>query len=397
MSLSYERLIEFDLVKNAEAELTKDSGRFVSFITLINEIKGLDQFIKETPSYPGSTDKIIRDEMLAGIGATLAIEGTNIGKEEMEVSFKKARLKDKLMQKELEADNSRKVYEFIFELEKKSKGDFTLSEAIIRQIHTYFTRGIDYISNTPGEYRGDFPATFGEPRRKGLCRTRAEIQQAMANFIKWVNDSNSGLLENDKVIKAIMAHYYLTEIHPFGDGNGRTARAVEALLLYHNGINDYCFWSLANFWSVNRAKYLVHLGDIYQTLNPLQFIEWGINGYRDELVRIKEKVLKKIKQLMLLDYARHLLSTKRRQKIKISTRVVDVLRILTKKGKARMDKFVDSPEVTGLFRSVSGTTKYRDMKKMVELNLITVTEGEGEKNIFIEPNYEILESLRYNI
>jgi Fic family protein len=76
----------------------------------------------------------------------------------------------------------------------------------------------------------------------------------------------------------MMAHYYLTEIHPFVDGNGRAARALEALILNAHGVNDYCFWSWANFWSAHKDQYLLHLqysNDGGSTVHTL-----GIEGYR---------------------------------------------------------------------------------------------------------------------
>ena len=35
----------------------------------------------------------------------------------------------------------------------------------------------------------------------------------------------------DPAVRAIAAHFYVISIHPFGDGNGRTSRAVESFLL----------------------------------------------------------------------------------------------------------------------------------------------------------------------
>ncbi|WP_433223897.1 Fic family protein [Dactylosporangium sp. CS-047395] len=38
------------------------------------------------------------------------------------------------------------------------------------------------------------------------------------------------------MIKAMLAHLYLAWIHPFGDGNGRTARLIESQLLLQAGV-----------------------------------------------------------------------------------------------------------------------------------------------------------------
>jgi Fic family protein len=397
MELTYEKMVQFDLVEELEKSLFERSKATVvtNFFNTLFEIGSVDQFIKESPSFPGSTDKIIRSELVSAIGATLAIEGTTLKKEEIEESFRKANLKEKLRRQEQEAENSRRVYTFLQELVNDYEGKFEYSEQMIKQIHKYFTVGMNYISNTPGEYRGSFQVTFGTPRRESLCKTRAEIEPAIRNFVSWLNKTKTGLLSSNPIVKAIMSHYYLTEIHPFGDGNGRTARALEALVLYENGVNNYCFWSLANFWSTNKDKYIIHLGDIRSTSNPWDFLIWGMKGYLDELKRIKALVLEKVKQLMLIDYANYLLKNKKRQEVKINQRIVDILNLLIRFGRIPFDKLQSSPEVVALYRSVSATTKYRDFKKIAKLGLARFAKQNDV--LYIEPNFQILERLRYQV
>jgi len=395
--LNYENLIQFNLLENAEKELLdpKNSNDIFDFLGIIQEIESIDHFIKDLPSYPGSTEKIIRNEMISAIGATLAIEGTSISKDEIEESFQKASRNEKLERREQEAENSRKVYYFIRELTEKKSEDFIYTESMIKQIHKYFTADLNYLSNVPGQYRGDFKVEFGYPRRSGLCMTKSQIEKAMTNFTEWLNAEGSGILSRNDIVKAIMAHYYLTEIHPFGDGNGRTSRATEALVLYINGINYYCFWSLANFWSLNKDEYIAYLGEIYTTSNPLKFLMWGLTGYRDEIKRIKNLALLKLKKLMLMDYAKYLLADKSNQPIKINQRIIDVLKILINKNKSEYRKFSNSPEISALYNNVSISTKNRDFEKMILSDLILIKVNEENDKIYIEPNFSILDQVTY--
>ncbi len=395
MTLHFDRLIKFDLATSKAKDLSRQGVSEISkFFHAMGKINSIDQFIKDSPSFPGSTDKIIRNELISAIGATLQIEGTVIGKEEIEESFRKADLNEKLKRKEQEAENSRKVYNLICEMVKHNKEKFVYSEQMIKQIHNLFTQGMNYISNTPGDYR-NFTVSFGEPRRNGLCKTRTEIDTAMSNFVKWLNKQETDFLNSNIIVKAIMAHYYLTEIHPFADGNGRTARALEALVLYVNGVNPYCFWSLANFWSLNKDKYFVHLGDIYSTQDPWNFLIWGMKGYLVEIERIKGLVLKKQKQLMFMDYVKYLLDNKKEQSIKINQRIVDILSVLVETGRVPSRKFFSLPGISALFRDITAATKSRDIKKMSVLKLVNIEKEED--GLFIEPNFNILEALTYNV
>jgi Fic family protein len=392
VQLTCEKLINFDLIENLEKNL--DTKVLLEFFQISSDINNIDSFIRESPSFPGSTDKIIRNELISVIGATLSIEGTILEKEEIEESIQKAERGQILKRKEQEAENSRKVYRFLQEFVLNHKDGFEYTEALINQIHKYFTDSIDYLSNVPGEYRR-FNVTFGYPRKNSLCKTQSDIELAMKNFVIWLNSEGNGLLSKNHFVKAIMAHYYLTEIHPFTDGNGRTARALEALILYANRVNDYCFWSLSNFWSSHKDKYLSHLHDIRQTEDPISFLLWGLEGYRDEISGIKNKVLKKVKQLMFSDYIQYLLRNKKNERIKINQRIVNVLQLIMLKGRTPLKKFIDSPEMIALYSDSARTTRIRDFQKMEALALIKSDEIDNE--VYIEPNYRILEYLTYNV
>jgi len=396
MALNLEKLMKYDLVDDVEAKMKneKQFQLFFEFFNTYQQIKTEDQFIRESPAYPGSTDKILRNELVSSIGATLAIEGTKLTKEEIEESFQKADVNKELEKKEQEAQNSRNTYNYIIDLVRKCKGIFIYKEKHIKHIHKYITENIDYIGNVPGQYR-DINPIFGEPPKKSLCKTKTDVEIAISKLIYWLNKEEGGLLSSNIIARAIMAHYYLTEVHPFGDGNGRTARAVEALILYVNRINTYCFWSLANFWSANRNEYIVHLGNIRATCDPWDFLMWGVEGYLKEIQRIKGLVLKKAKQLMLMDYVRWLLMTKKHQKgeKRINQRIEGILALLTKRGKMPLDKFFSLPELMALYHKRTPPTRYRDFEKMINIGLIRISK----KDKTIEPNYQLLDSLEYQV
>jgi Fic family protein len=54
---------------------------------------------------------------------------------------------------------------------------------------------------------------------------------------------------------AAWVHVALAAIHPFTDGNGRTARVLSSLTMYRGGFKDPAFTSLAEWWGKNTADY----------------------------------------------------------------------------------------------------------------------------------------------
>ena len=392
--LTKDKLIKFDLEKKY---LEKLSGKqTIELMVVLNKVHYANEFLVTLPSYPRTADKIYREELLLAVGGTQRIEGTNLTEEELEEAFSKEEHGYSLLRAEQEAINSKKVYEFIIEYVNNNK-DQPITEALIKQIHTIITKNIDYLSNKPGEYRNSI-TTFGIPRKPAILKTESEIKKAMLNFTNWLNDESQGNFLDNPLVKANLAHYYLTEIHPFFDGNGRTARALEAMILYKSGgFNSFCFWSLANYFSVNRDKYLYHLRQVRNTLKIISFLTFAANGYLEELNRIKNRAVLKVKKLMYMDYIHFLLRAKKTQEIKINQRILFLLELLCEKGKIPISKFYNEPSVKGIYSKISNTTIFRDFKKMTSSSLIKTSKIPDKKkgDVYIECNYGILEGLNY--
>ena len=85
-------------------------------------------------------------------------------------------------------------------------------------------------------------------------------------------------------VKAIIAHIYFVWIHPFGDGNGRTARLIEFQILLEAGIPTSAAHLLSNFYNQTRTEYYRQLDKTSKTKGDISdFIRYAIKGYVDEL------------------------------------------------------------------------------------------------------------------
>ncbi len=398
MVLTYDLLICFDLLEEVDNNILKPENRdrLFQFMNVTGEILNVNRFVFECPSFPNTHKDLVRDELVAGIGSTLAIEGVVLDKGEIEGALKQPAIspEETIRMQEQHAKNARDVYDYIRGEVHNGGGDFSYSEDNVLTIHRLFTQNTDAICNTPGAYRNT-QAQYGYPRRISLCETYADVYEAMKRYVEWLNSKSVGVLASNAIAKAIMAHYYIGEIHPFGDGNGRTARAIEAMVLLQRGINPYCFWSLANFWNRNRNEYIARLGVIRGTCDPFDFILWGAKGYLEEVVRIKDRIRNKLRYLMLRDYVSYLLRTKKEQPSggKINQRIHQVVFMLTDTGKIPLDKFRSSPSYEALYSNK--TAKSRDLTKMRSLQLVRVTTVDGTE--YIEPNYDILEQITYGV
>lgn len=390
--LTKERLLKFDL----EEELYSDNNLNEKYklLNILYEIRGTHNFITSLPSFPKMTDLIYSEEQINAIGGTQSIEGIILTPEEIQNAFNKDEKGITLKESERTSVNLKQTYDYVIKYVEMNIGEL-ISESVIKQIHKYITQDLNELSNTPGEYR-KFQVQFGIPRRYALLQTESEVVDSMKKFVEWLNAPLKEPFSNFPIIKANLAHYYLVEIHPFGDGNGRTARALEALILYKNGkFNNYCFWSLSNHYAINRNAYLDHFSEIIRSVNVIPFLKFAADGYLNELKRIKNRALSKVKELMFMDYVHYLHRVKRTKKIKINQRIVSLLQFLCDTKGIQFSKFSENDIIKGIYSGVSQSTIKRDVDKIGDLRLIKIVNKGLINNKYIEPNFGILDELEY--
>ena len=78
----------------------------------------------------------------------------------------------------------------------------------------------------------------------------SEVSTLLDELFKYVNDS-----DDHPLIKAAVIHYQLVTIHPFEDGNGRTARIISSYYLSLNGYGFKNVGSLEEYMSYNIDEY----------------------------------------------------------------------------------------------------------------------------------------------
>ena len=116
--------------------------------------------------------------------------------------------------------NALQAYEFIDYLSDQT--DIPVDELVIRQLNRYFIANASTML-APGVYRkgansvGDY-----QPPDQG------DVPGLMRSFALWLRNDEDDI---SPVVKAGIAHLHFVAIHPFWDGNGRTARGLETLIL----------------------------------------------------------------------------------------------------------------------------------------------------------------------
>ncbi len=156
-----------------------------------------------------------------------AIEGNTLTKKETFWIIKEGlTIKGKSLKEHLEAKNHKEALDFLYELIKSGKKN-TISEHLIKQIHSLVVKDGD--SNIAGVYRNGNVFISGSDH---IPPSGFKVPLEMDKLIKWVKKEKN----NYHVIElSALLHHKLVAIHPFWDGNGRTARIIMNILIMNAG------------------------------------------------------------------------------------------------------------------------------------------------------------------
>ncbi len=279
-------------------------------------------------------------------------------------------------------------------------GSAPVSLGDILTMHREITRGSDEDGSVPGVLRKQ-SVQVGSPELGGvhLGAPHEQLAEMMEDLIGFVNSRR--VQSEHPVIQALLAHFFLVTIHPFGDGNGRVSRLLESGILYRHGYNVHGFYGLSNFFYRN--------GDLYKTLlqqvrrfpnrfDLTSFVEFGVKGFTAELEGINNFIKTKVNRVMyrqMLATSYNVRVSERRRRL--NQREHGLLLHLLDETEP-MDPFSESPSryvsleellrsgyVRGAYVTVTTRTFVRELIRLSKLGFLTL-EGNrpGELSVAVD-------------
>ena len=342
--------------------------------------------IRDLPMLPSVKDRLDALNILRAVRGTTGIEGIELTEDEvrqiMESPRKRPVLPPNRSREEQEARNAHKVMSYVVK-ELTRDPNIPLTEKLICTIHRITTKDINYPDNMPGKYRTHDVSVGSYLPSKG-----EDVRKLMREFIKWFN--SGAPVAWDSITKAIVAHFYVVSIHPFGDGNGRTARGVESFLLYQSGVNARSFYSLANYYYQHRQEYVQFLDHVrFQTNGDLApFVLFALRGLVGELQQVHSEVLTNVKTIAFRDYAREQLALSDKLGSSAGERMSNLLVYLSH-GEIVSLKAIRSGKhnLSQLYRKLTTKTLSRDINFLKERELIVVEGDEVRANLDVMTRY----------
>lgn len=368
------------IVKTFKSGYFTFSARFSheELIELLTTARILASTIRDIPILPKWAAHLEEEVVRRSIFGTAAIEGNPLTEEQVGEILSEPESTYAPESAERGIINLKSAYDFIKNLVAPPESTRELTQALVKKLHSIITDGITGEKNTPGQYRNS-RVKVGDVEHGGVYtppKILEDVKTLMKEFIEWINSKD--ILEIDPIIRAAISHYHLALIHPFGDGNGRTARIVEALWLSWTGMR-YVPEMLSNFYYIHKDEYFWAFSNARknQDHDVTPFLGFVLRGLVDSQKKTKDRIAHFIRRLALGNYYHFLKDNKA-----ITQRQYELLNVLMDASEplSLHDLFATSP-FRVLYDGVSERTARRDLQKLRYHKLLVADNGRYTLNM----------------
>ena len=249
----------------------------------LGECVSKSEHIRRTPLLPGVSEELHKVYLTKGVHATTAIEGNTLSEQQVrDIVDGKSKLPDS--QKYLGQEN-KNIIDACNDI-GKAIADDKYGPITVKLLCDYNRRVLNDVPVAEGAIPGVIRkhmvgvGTYKPPDGE-------DAGELLKKFCDWFNEFKTEDTQLEpmamSIIKAITAHLYIAWIHPFGDGNGRTARLLEFAILLNSGVPSPVAHLLSNHYNATRNEYYRKLDRASKTGDVTEFFDYAICGLRDGL------------------------------------------------------------------------------------------------------------------
>ena len=331
-------------------------------VRLLARIQAAREVIINSPLIPAWEKQLQREALIKQTHHTTSIEGNplTLGEVELIIEGKEvlAHEKDKK-----EVRNYVDVLKYIDSLPENG----LITEEFLLEIHRLTAKNI-LPDDSAGNYR-KVRVVVGDPKTGKVTYTPpgpAEVPVLAKALVEWLNSEDA--LDLMPAVQAGVAHHELARIHPFVDGNGRTARALATLILTKRGFDTKRFFALEEHYNKERTSYYSALSSADAGDRDLtEWLEYFLFGIAVEISRVEKTVLKLSSDLSMKD---------KFGQIGLSSRQIKAIEYLKENDKITSNEYQEICDV-------SQPTANRDIQDMLDKKLLKQNGKIGQQVIYV--------------
>lgn len=173
-----------------------------------------------------------------------------------------------------------------------------LSEDLFKEVHYETTKSLGtqeghFKPHHEGQWR-DGEAGVWDPMSESLVHSgsaQKDTRPRMLALIGWINGALDKPVEWPAPVLAGILHFNVVEVHPFADGNGRTARLLTTALLMKAGYVPGRLFNFDAHYGRNKDAYLDALRSVRrETWSQETWIQYFLDGLASEYERVAAEI-----------------------------------------------------------------------------------------------------------
>jgi len=280
------------------------------------------------------------------------IEGTALSLKQAKSILEGKKVKGINRDDEKELLNYKKAMDFISKYLGKED---PITEGVVRELHKITVKSVRGSQADPGNYRRIQNYVVNSRTREVIYTPPKplEVPHLMRNFVAWINKTE----DISPILVAGIAQFQFVHIHPFIDGNGRTARLLSTLILYKTGYDFKRLFTISEYYDKDRPSYYKAIQSVRNNnMDMTAWLEYFVDGLRSQMKEIQKKGEQLIKQDVKLQKLKKTGLNKRQEK---------AVKHLIIKGTLSVNEY---QSVASCIRR----TAQRDLEELVEKSVIKV-------------------------
>jgi len=349
---------------------------------LLGEAKSKCEHLDGAPLLPETIQNYHRIYLVKGALATTAIEGNTLTEEEVNKrisgNLELPPSKEYLGQ---EIDNIVTAFNLINGQIISAPNTFQVD---LENISMYNRIILEKLSLSEGVVPGVI-RNYSVYAASYLGAPAEDCQYLLERYIHWINKEL--VIDNaDKVvfgiIRAIIAHLYFVWIHPFGDGNGRTARLIEFQILRTTGIPSAAAHLLSNHFNATRNRYYQMLDKASRSSDGIyEFVHYALEGLVDQL---RDQIHSVQGEQVKVHWINHIFNTFKGEHSKKDERQRDLMIELTSRVQFEYKEIKQmTPKIAVMYANLTEITLKRDIDDLLKLGLLIQKDSTYLHNVGI--------------